>query len=622
MQYVPSLFRTLGGHARQLRNGYLWQPEPTPGISVMEKNRARLRRKTGLLLLVIYLAVAGFMVIAYLIQNDLEQDGIVYDTQLERGITTLLFCLFWTIASYQLYRNIMRAFDQRSQSFDEQEMRIRSAHEAARLREQFMANMSHEIRTPLNAIIGFAALLNRENLSARQQELNTNIRIASENLLAIVNDILDLSKIEAGMIPLENTAFELPGLLRSLKQLFAARAAEKKLTLELDLAADLPERLLGDPTRLTQILVNLIGNALKFTEKGSVHLRAGVSRQDAEHTWLQLSVEDTGIGIPADKLDLIFERFIQADAETTRLYGGTGLGLAIVKQLVTAMKGSIRVESTPGKGTIFTLVLPFRQATQASETLPKPEEKTEIPTGVRLLVVEDNPMNQRMLQLQLEAWNLPYTLAENGRRAIELLEKSPTAFDLILMDIQMPEMDGYAATKFIREQLNLSVPIIAMTAHVLAGEREKCLRIGMNGYVSKPIREQELLDLLGQQMPRSVELPEQPRIDYNYLSETFQGNADQLQELAGIFLEQVNKEMTEIAAALDAAQPDTAARIAHSMKSTVGYMGYAQNIGLQLARFEQQCHNNPDIGQLRADFARIRKAVGWAKSQVEKEFIG
>lgn len=590
----------------------------------MEENRTQLRRSSQRLIAVIYVLIIGIAVGLYFLINDLEQSGIVRDTQTERSWGTGLLLLIWTLVCYRLYRINTRIFDLRSQVFDARENEHFATKEAARLREQFMANMSHEIRTPLNGIIGFSSLLMRAQLPERERELASNIQVSSETLLSIVNDILDFSKIEAGMLVLEKVPFDPHGLFHSVLQMFSEKARQKNLRLDFECSPGLPKQLLGDPTRLTQILVNLIGNALKFTETGGVMLRVSLQEpQAAKLCKLRIEVQDSGIGIASDQIDRVFERFTQSDEQTTRIYGGTGLGLSIVKQLTEAMQGKISLQSELNKGSTFTVELPFERSeanTNASSNKPgSTKETSALFTEVRILVVEDNPMNRRVVELLFAEWNLRFAMAVNGREAVELLANGSTAFDLVLMDIQMPEMDGYQATQQIRHTLGLSIPIVAMTAHALAGEREKCLRLGMNDYIAKPFREQELLQIIGR-FTRKPGQNERLEMDRAYLQETTLGNIQYQQELAGIFLSQAPKDLDAITSALSTAQLEEAARAAHNMKSTVGYMGFAQNIGRQLASFEQDCKDKKDLSYLLHSRDEIAASTHQAMELVRQEW--
>lgn len=390
------------------------------------------------------------------------------------------------------------------------ETELRAANEAVNLarisKENLLANMSHEIRTPMNAIIGFTGILEKSELDDRQKQFVKFIRTASENLLIIVNDILDLSKIEAGMFRIETTSFSLLSLLHSIDAMLQIRAAEKKLHLNIQVALNLPDMLLGDPTRLTQILTNLMGNAIKFTKKGTIDLKVKVIEKFADNIILQFSIKDTGIGISESQLEYIFDRFEQGDKTTSRLYGGSGLGLSICKSLVDLQGGSIHVTSELGVGSEFVFTLPYQLPLVeiAEPGFDKVDNSAEPPVPStngyrsRILVVEDNLMNRTLIRFLMEEWSYAYDFAENGEIALEKLRNKH--FDLVLMDIKMPGMDGYQTTQIIRNELQLTLPIIAMTADAFSGEREKCLIAGMNDYVTKPLRHLELHALLLQSL--------------------------------------------------------------------------------------------------------------------------
>lgn len=377
----------------------------------------------------------------------------------------------------------------------------KKAEDAAVIKEQFMANMSHEIRTPLNAIIGFNNRLNKTKLDDEQKEYANAVQSSGENLLAIVNDILDFSKIEAGMVRIEEIRFNLPQLLQSVVTMFFVQAKEKHVHLELKINDNVPQDILGDPTRLTQILINLIGNALKFTNQGSVNVIADIISIDEQKANIRFRVKDTGIGISEEKISEIFDRFTQAKSDTSRIFGGTGLGLSIAKKLVELQAGSISVESIKNEGSVFVFNIPYKIAEGVVENVkPKNEPIEKVKTGnnVKILIVEDNLLNQKLAGFMLKDWGFDYDICSNGKIAVEKLKTE--TYNLILMDIQMPEMNGYEATEFIREELKLTLPIIAMTAHALPGEREKCVGFGMSDYISKPIKEIDLRNLITKYM--------------------------------------------------------------------------------------------------------------------------
>ncbi|MEJ6981544.1 ATP-binding protein [Pedobacter sp. P351] len=376
----------------------------------------------------------------------------------------------------------------------------RKAEESSIEKERFMANMSHEIRTPMNAIIGFTNLIDKTSLGTEQRQYLEFIKTSGENLLVLINDILDYSKIEAGMMHMETVPFKPVELLHSLETMFLENARAKKLQLLTQTDKNLPETVLGDPTRLTQILINLIGNAIKFTKEGRVETSIKLQSIKGDEAKIIFSVKDTGIGIPEDKQNEMFERFTQASAETTRNYGGTGLGLSIVKRLVELQEGEISIHSVPGEGTEFRVILPYLiSEDKASVKSPPTDGKFEIikfEKRVKVLLAEDNTMNQILAKKVLTRFGCDVDIAENGGIALEMARSK--RYDLVLMDIHMPVMDGYTTAKQMRKELRASLPIIAMTAHVMAGEREKCIGFGMTDYISKPFKVEQLYNLISQ----------------------------------------------------------------------------------------------------------------------------
>jgi len=357
-------------------------------------------------------------------------------------------------------------------------------------KSRFLANMSHEIRTPLNGVLGMAELLQRTPLSPDQERYTRNILDSGKVLLAVINDILDSSRIEAGKMAIDHSLFDVAATVREVVNVFQVEANQKGVALETGIAADIP-MLLGDSDRIRQILFNLIGNALKFTSQGTVRVSLTHRAVNSSRTEVRVEVSDTGIGISEDQLKTIFSPFSQGDGSTTRTYGGSGLGLSIVHQLVTLMKGRTKVESTPGQGTTFHLTIPFKTA--PADAVPAPSLPSGAPVrpatiSPSTLLVEDNPANQELAKEALEAIGCRVEVAANGEQAVQAFFRN--SFDIVFMDCQMPVMDGYTAAARIRELEKKSgrdrVPLIAMTAHVMGDNKNACLQSGMDDYLQKP----------------------------------------------------------------------------------------------------------------------------------------
>ncbi len=370
---------------------------------------------------------------------------------------------------------------------------------AQKAKELFLANISHEIRTPINGISGMATLLSKQPSPEDQATYLNAIKSAADNLKVIINDILDLASIESGKLKFESIGFSLKDVLDSLDDIFYIQAKEKGVNFTIDLGASANTILLGDPVRLNQVLINLISNALKFTHSGSIKMTV-VGKKIKNKILIRFSIEDTGVGIPADKLTTIFESFSQADASVTRKYGGTGLGLTIVKQLVELQHGTIAVKSEENIGSTFVVSIPYSLTTSKKKMVESISSSREINSksvkGLRILLVEDNDINRLYASSILKNWDCYFETAENGFVAIQKLKNQE--FDIVLMDIQMPVMDGFEATKAIRNDRfkNSKVPIIAITANVTKKDMEKCLAAGMNDYIVKPFTPDDLLILL------------------------------------------------------------------------------------------------------------------------------
>lgn len=526
----------------------------------------------------------------------------------------VIACLFVILAFWQII-NQGRQQQKMIAALNESEKKIK---EAANVKEQFVANMSHEIRTPMNAILGFTNLLQKTKLDEYQINYVNFIQSSGENLLTLINDILDLSKIEAGMMHMEEAPFSLNGLLNSIETMFQDKAAQRNLQLRFITEPDIPDTLTGDAVRLTQIVINLLSNAIKFTNDGSVVVSVKKVRQIADDILLEFRVKDTGIGIATKKQKQIFERFRQAEADTTRRYGGSGLGLAIVKQLVELQQGTIQINSEENKGSEFIVILPFKIAAETTiASLDSAEPVSGTLQNIRVLVAEDNQMNQQLIRHLMKHWQIPYTVVQTGTEAIEALRKEP--YSLVLMDIQMPEMDGYTATTKIRNELHSTVPVIAMTAHAMVGEREKCLSYGMNDYISKPIKEPELYQLIQKYtQPMLMQPAAESVIDLHYLKDLSKGDTEFEIAIIRQFILQVPEELELLQEAIDKRNMLKIKSLAHGMKSSVGYLGLSGRLQPALERMETEAINNAAEDHFQEDFNTIKQVCHMAITEAKK----
>ncbi|MEM6262291.1 MAG: ATP-binding protein [Bacteroidota bacterium] len=432
---------------------------------------------------------------------------------------------------------IFRNLDRRRKLEEQVKKERDRAEQLAQVKQQFLANMSHELRTPMNAIIGFTEQLAHTPMNTRQQDYLRPIRHAADYLLSLLNDILDYSKIEAGKILLEEVAFSPQELIQEVEETFQQRATEKGINLEARIRGNLPDAFTGDPVRIKQMLFNLVSNAIKFTDQGGVLMEVEWREKDP-NKGLTLKVEDTGVGIPQDKLESIFEDFTQADSSTTRRYGGTGLGLSITKSLVKLYDGNLRVKSREGQGTQVSIRLPLQLADAGDIPQEQAEHATALPVnllhGYTFLVVDDEPFNRLLSQTILHKYQAEVFTANDGKEALEVLRREDIS--LVLMDLSMPVMDGFTATRHIREDLKSEVPIIALTATFTPEESREALTIGMNDLLLKPFKERMLMDKITDRLPAVTVLdspPQQAEVDGIYAH--FTDHSDKPYDLAEMF---------------------------------------------------------------------------------------
>jgi PAS domain S-box-containing protein len=419
---------------------------------------------------------------------------------------------------------------------------------AVRSKQQFLSNMSHEIRTPMNAIIGFTKVLLKTELTEKQNEYFSAIKISGDALIVLINDILDLAKVDAGKMVFEQIPFSLTNTIPSMLHLFETKIKEKNLDLIVSIDKNIPKTLVGDPVRLHQIILNLVSNAIKFTLDGEILVDVRLLSQNKQHATVEFSVKDTGIGIPKDKIESIFENFQQATSGTSRIFGGTGLGLAIVKQLVENQGGSVKVVSEINEGSTFSFVLSFNKSSEKASEETIFIQPTIDTKNIKVLVVEDIPINQLLMKTILDDFGFQRDIAANGKIAIQMLEEKQ--YDIILMDLQMPEMNGFEATEYIRNTLKSSIPIIALTADVTTVDVEKCREAGMNDYMSKPLDERILYTKIMEFVKHpptfnfQVEAmdKENDKLDFiinlSYLTAHTKSNPKMMQEIILAFLEQ------------------------------------------------------------------------------------
>ncbi|OWY25098.1 PAS domain-containing sensor histidine kinase [Sphingobacteriales bacterium UPWRP_1] len=513
------------------------------------------------------------------------------------------------------YQGIIRDITERKRT-DELVRAKALAERSAVMKAQFLANMSHEIRTPMNAVMGMTHLLQDTHMSAEQKRYVNGIYSASEHLLVLINDILDFSKIEAGKLQLESIEFSLREVLSNIADTFKFKVREKKLDFILNIDEQLPPVIVGDPTRLTQILLNLVSNAVKFTEKGKVQLDVRLFTEDKLNATIAFAVADTGIGIEPDKVDFIFDSFSQVNRSDTRLYGGTGLGLTITKKLIEMQGGTISLKSKLGEGTTFLVVLKFEKGAVGSISNHKYtlSEMAANPLGrLRLLIVEDNELNRVVTTDTIKKWgkDIVIDIAENGEEAVKKIRK--THYDLILMDVQMPKMNGYEATQYIRKTLHKTdLPILAMTAYATTGEAEKTITSGMNDYISKPFDPKKLYQKIAKltskkeivhlDNPDDMEKISEKRIEkaetyehitnLSFLEESVAGDEELKTKMLEIMINETPQEIALMEKYYHEKNWERLRAVAHKFKSSVVYMGLSglkevvQNIQLNAEKHE------------------------------------
>lgn len=503
------------------------------------------------------------------------------------------------------------------------------AQEAVKAKQQFLSNMSHEIRTPMNAIIGFTKVVLKTELTTKQKEYLKAIKVSGDAMIVLINDILDLAKVDSGKLSFEATPFKIKASISAMLHLFELKIQEKNLNLIREYDDSIPDVVVGDPMRLHQIILNLVSNAVKFTNEGDIKMSTTLVSQNDEKVTIRFSVSDTGIGIAKTKLNKIFENFQQASSGTSRIYGGTGLGLAIVKQLVRAQGGVISVESEIGKYSTFSFTLSFLKTTEDALALEEMIEWDDEIKNISVLVVEDIPLNQLLMKTMLDEFGFSCDIAGNGKIAIEKLEQSP--YDIILMDLQMPVMNGFEATEHIREKLNLTIPIMALTADVTAVDIQKCSDAGMNDYLGKPVDDKLLYSKIislvkgtkrtyPMNKTTSEPHPDLKITDISHLMKRTKSNPALMMEMITLYLEQTPLLVTEMSQSFQKKDWDMLQSVTHKMIPSFSIFGMkpeSEGIARMINEFSTARAENISLSEL---ILQLEQICNQACKELEIEY--
>lgn len=504
------------------------------------------------------------------------------------------------------------------------------AEDAVKAKQQFLSNMSHEIRTPMNAIIGFTKVLLKTGLSVKQEEYLQAIKLSGDALIVLIDDILDLAKVGAGKMTFEQIPFKLSKSISAMLHLFETKIQEKNLQLVKVYDHKIPDVLVGDPVRLHQIILNLISNAVKFTNSGKITVKVELVEEDEENAVVNFAVTDTGIGINQDKISTIFENFQQATSGTSRLFGGTGLGLAIVKQLVESQGGSIHVKSKVTQGSTFSFNLSFKKTTSKIEL---EEEIVELDTEInslRILVVEDIPLNQLLMKTVLDDFGFVSEIADNGKIAIDLLQSHK--FDIVLMDLQMPEMNGFEATDYIRNIMQSQIPIIALTADVTTVDLAKCNSVGMDDYIAKPLDEKLLYRkivhhakkaMIKQPLAESsyVEPKRIKIINLDYLNLRTKSNPVLMMEMISLYLKQTPPLLNAMKQGIKDRDWNSLYTAAHKIIPSFSIMGMSADFENMAKKVQEYADTHQQEAKIPELVLQIENACLQACEELEEEIL-
>jgi len=501
------------------------------------------------------------------------------------------------------------------------------AETAVKAKQQFLSNMSHEIRTPMNAIIGFTKVLLKTDTTFKQKEYLQAIKMSGDALIVLINDILDLAKVDAGKMIFEQTPFKMALSISAMLHLFEPKIHEKNLILVREYDQNIPTVLLGDPVRLHQIILNLVSNAVKFTNHGKITVCVKMLKEDEKSVTIEYTVKDTGIGISENKIERIFENFQQASSGTSRLYGGTGLGLAIVKQLVEAQDGSISVQSTLNEGSTFGFILSFKKTKADTESDIEVFELDSELKNVKVLVVEDIALNQLLMKTLLDEFGFGCVVAANGKIAIEKLQSD--SFDIVLMDLQMPEMNGFEATEYIRNTLRSTIPIIALTADVTTADLAKCKSVGMNDYIAKPVDEKILYSKIVGSVKRTkieedqITLVQNQSIKYtdlDYLIRKTKANPILMMEMISLYLEQTPPLITAMKQSWNEKDWSSLYAAVHKIIPSFAIMGINADIEVMARKVQDFAKNQQQSDNILTMVLEIENVCVHACKELEIEY--
>jgi PAS domain S-box-containing protein len=499
------------------------------------------------------------------------------------------------------------------------------AEEAVKSKQQFLSNMSHEIRTPMNAIIGFTKVVLKTDLTEKQKEYLTAIKISGDSLIVLINDILDLAKVDAGKMIFEMTPFKLKNSISTMLNLFEPKIQEKNLKLIRIYDEKIPDILIGDSIRLNQIILNLLSNAVKFTHNGEIKVAVNLAEETEDEVTIEFSVEDTGIGIPHNKIESIFENFQQATIGTSRLYGGTGLGLAIVKKIIESQGGTINVNSLENIGTCFNFKKKFAKTNSTCIIDIPTINIDETIKNISVLVVEDIPLNQLLMKTLLDDFEFGCEIAENGRIAIEKLKLKN--YDIVLMDLQMPEMNGFDATSYIRNVMKSNIPIIALTADVTTVDLEKCVKVGMNDYIAKPIDENLLYNKIVRLLKKkemviqTTESKSYKSINLDYLNTRTKSNKLLMSKMITLYLEQTPILIESMKRSIDDNNWETLHAAVHKIIPSFSIVGINSDFEEMAKQIKTFAENQNKIVEIKDMVSQLEVICQQACEELELELI-